>query len=197
MTIKKLDNENILEKDRESAKRICNSLKITEDNKIHTGSLKSSISDEKRAESHNRVIEQQKTISNLESENEEIRRQIEKYVVLEKEYKNMSKRCVELESENLMLERRVSLITEDNTSPIIVDNNKAIELEEVSDDEFNDIEDEKLKKAFKENKVKMIALRKEIRSLVVQSTPSTTDIRTKEGIKRIKEGGYDYCEEIE
>jgi len=194
-----LDEEKLTEKDRERAQKVCMTLKISEGGRSQTG-----LTDEQRAElGYDKIAEQQETIKELEAENEELKMQIASYNNLEKEYKNMQRRCIELESENLMLERRLSLltsegneITREETIDSDVNGGVVDNVEHFSDNEFDGIEDEGLRKAIKENQEKMTALRKEIRSLIVQSNPGTTELRTKRQTRKLKDGGYDYSEEI-
>lgn len=184
LALRKLDEEKLSEKDYERARKVCKAL----------------VTDEQRAEfGASRIAEQKEIIGELEEENKVLRMQIEGYNSLERECRNMQRRCIELESENLMLEKRLSLLTNEGVDAVpedvIMQANEHNGPEDFSDDDLDGIEDAGLKRAIRENQEKMAALRKEIRSLIVGSNPGTTELRTKKA-KQVKDGGYDYSEEI-
>jgi len=219
LPIKKFDEEEITEKDRENTKEVCKSLKIFDETRAQTapafrvrtirGKNDKNINDAP----DEAYLEQQKIIENLEEENKNLKEKLEKFNSLERDHKILLKRCGELESENILLKKRLEIITKSGTIPepmLEPEPKKIIEPEEIKDqikekvaeisddEEFLDEEDEGLKKAFKENRAKMAALRKEIRQFIVQQgSPGMVALKSSgKRKKQLKNGAYDYSEEI-
>eukprot|EP00826_Nyctotherus_ovalis_P033293 TRINITY_DN2690_c0_g1_i11.p3 TRINITY_DN2690_c0_g1~~TRINITY_DN2690_c0_g1_i11.p3 ORF type:complete len:175 (+),score=79.55 TRINITY_DN2690_c0_g1_i11:971-1495(+) len=156
--------------------------------------------------SKERIAEQSEKISKLRKENGALKEQLEKCKALEREAKGVRKRWFELEAKKLLLRKRIEFFTreEDKTSsttPVKGREERKDEMEferlaQISDDEeFENVEDEGVRKAFKENREKMQALKKEIRLFFARSNPSIADIRSKVH-RKSKEGKYDYAEEV-
>lgn len=194
------------------AKELCKSLDIYDDTRVQTAQtvrirkIKGFTEAKKTERNKELIAEQSDRISKLRGENEVLKEQLEKCKALEREAKSVRKRWFELEAKKLLLKKRIEFFSkeEDKTSSTTPvkgreerkDEQEFERLAQVSDDEeFENVEDEGVRKAFKENREKMQALKKEIRLFFAQSNPSIADIRSKVH-RKPKEGKYDYAEEI-
>ncbi len=215
LNLKKLDEEKVTDKDREAAKELCRGFNIYDETRAQTApairvrTIKGFGDPGKNTQAEETIAEQQEKINALTHENATLKTQLEKYKDLEKDHKAVVQRCRQLESENLMLKKRLEILTGKDsgvavTLPVEVPGKSEPaehineKMAEISDDEeFEGVDDEGLKKAFKENREKMAALRKEIRMLIVeQSSPGMIALKGKKKRKEVKEGAYDYSEEI-
>jgi len=201
-----LDGEKITKGDREIAKELCRSLNIYDDTRMQTAQvmrirkIKGFIDTKKGEHTEELIIEQEERIKKLQEENSKLKEQLGKYKVLEKEAKGVRKRWFELESKRLLLRKRLEAFTKEESKETSInlkkkDDKEFERLAELSDDEYENIEDEGIRKAFKENREKMDVLKKEIRLFFAQSNPGLVDIRSKIH-KKPKEGKYDYSEDI-
>lgn len=166
--------------------------------------IKGFTEDKKGDHTDDLIEEQDKKIKELMEDNIKLKNQLKKCKEFENEVNRMRNRLFELESKNTMLKKRLktynnepikNIVTKDNTENI--NNNELKTFPELSDEEdFEKIQDEGMRKAFKENKEKIDDLRKGVRLLFAKSTPGIVDIRKKKMGKEAKEGTYDYSENI-
>ncbi len=161
----------------------------------------------------NTEVSTQERAKKLEAENRALKQKLDSMGEVERRCKAMTRRCMELEEENMMLKRRISFLIgpEDGKKASPEEEEKEEEKEtptagkeadenmngESGDEDLEGLEDEGIRRAMKDNRQKMGALRREVRLLVAQSSPGMTVVHAKKQRKKgSRPAEYDYSEDI-